>query len=186
VWSVWGIAAAAVLGLAALPVLARLRLLPENRRQQMRTIVHALRAPRALAEATLWSIVVQAGNVVLVWLIGMALGAEVPLAYYFVFVPMVSLLTLLPVSLNGMGVREGGVVLFLRHYRVDEPTALTLALLWFAVFAVVGLLGGVVYLCGAYPKPGSSSQAAHEATDGHGSLGGDSDQGRAGQLDQAA
>jgi hypothetical protein len=133
----------------------------------------------------LWSIVVQVGNVVLVWLIGVALGAEVPLAYYFVFVPMVSLLTLLPVSVNGMGVREGGVVLFLKQVGVDEPTALTLALLWFAVFAVVGLLGGVVYLCGAYPKPGSPSQASNEA-EGHGSLGRDSDQGRAGQLEQAA
>ncbi len=185
-WSVWGIAAAAGLGLAALPLLARLNLLPENRRQQMRTMVHALRAPRALAEATLWSVVVQVGNVVLVWLIGLALGAEVPLAYYFVFVPMVSLLTLLPVSVNGMGVREGGVALFLKQYQVEESTALMLAMLWFAVFAVVGLLGGVVYLCGAYAKPGSSSQGPNEATDDHGPLGRDSDQGRAGQLDQAA
>jgi uncharacterized membrane protein YbhN (UPF0104 family) len=187
VWSVWGIAAAAGLGMAALPIGARLNLLPENRRQQIQTMVDALRAPRALVEATFWSILVQVGNVVLVWLIGLALGAEVPLAYYFVFVPMVSLLTLLPVSVNGMGVREGGVVLFLTHYhQVDEPTALMLALLWFAVFAVVGLLGGVVYLCGAYPKPGSPSQASPEAIEGHGSLGRDSDQGRAGQLDQAA
>jgi glycosyltransferase 2 family protein len=67
---------------------------------------------------------------------------------------MVSLLTLLPVSVNGMGVREGGVALFLQQYQVDESKALMLALLWFAVFAVVGLMGGVVYLCGAYPKPG--------------------------------
>ena len=36
-----------------------------------------------------------------------------PAAYYWVLVPMVSLLTLLPVSINGMGVREGGMVLLL-------------------------------------------------------------------------
>jgi glycosyltransferase 2 family protein len=153
VWSVWGIAAAAAVGLASLPVLQRLDLLPQSRREQLRTMVQALRAPRALVEATLWSVLVQVLNVVLVWLIGQALGTDVPLPYYFVFVPMVSLLTLLPVSINGLGVREGGVVLFLAPLGVAPAIAAAMAFLWFAVFAAAGLVGGAVYLCGAYSKP---------------------------------
>jgi len=82
--------------------------------------------------------------------------------------------------------REGGVALCLVPLGVDQPTAVTLAFLWFAVFALVGLLGGLVYLCGAYPKPGTVSQASSEATDGHEPLGCHPDQGREGQLDQAA
>lgn len=186
VWSVWGIAAAAILGVTSLPVMVHFKLFPENRRQQMRTMVQALRAPRALIEATCWSIVVQVGNVAIVWLIGLALHLDVPLPYYFVFVPMVSLLTLLPVSVNGMGVREGGVALCLTPLGVEQSTSVTLAFLWFAVFALVGLLGGLVYLCGAYPKPGSASQASSEATEGHEPLGCHPNQGREGQLDQAA
>lgn len=185
-WSVWGIAAAAGLGLASLPVLVRLELLPAHRQQQMRTMVQALRAPRALAEATFWSILVQAGNVVVVWLIGLALHVEVPLTYYFVFVPMVTLLTLLPLSVNGMGVREGGVALFLAPFGVDQASSLTLAFLWFAVAALVGLLGGVVYLCGAYARPISASHGVTQVPEGQEPLGRHSDRGRRQQSDRAA
>ncbi len=184
-WSVWGSAAVAGLGLLALPLALRLRLLPELRRQQLATMVAALRAPRALAEATAWSAFVQIANVLLVWLIGRGLGIDVPLPYYFIFVPMVSLLTLLP-SINGMGLRENGVALFLAARGVDESLAVTLAFLWFGVFVVAGLVGGVVYLCGAYPKPAAPARGVLEAKEGHGPLGHHPDQGRTGQLDQAA
>jgi uncharacterized membrane protein YbhN (UPF0104 family) len=189
--SVWGIAAAAVTGLAGLFVLRSLRLLPKARRKQMRTMLQAMRAPRALAEATALSMVVQVGNVILVWMIGLALNADVPLGYYFVFVPMVSLLTLLPVSVNGIGVREGGVALFLTPLGIAPTIAATLAFLWFLTFGAISLLGGVVHLCGAYPQPapasaGLANSEPSEATDAHGPLGSHPDQGRAGQLDQAA
>jgi glycosyltransferase 2 family protein len=185
-WSVWGIAASAGLGLAALPALVRFRLVPQAGRQQLRTMVQALHAPRAVVEATCWSVLVQVANVVLVWMIGQGLGIAVPLSYYFVFVPMVSLLTLLPVTLNGMGVREGGVAMFLAYQGVEPAAALTLAFLWFAVFAAAGLIGGAVYLGGAYPKPVAPARGPSEVTEGHGSLGRDPDQGREGQLDRAA
>jgi uncharacterized membrane protein YbhN (UPF0104 family) len=184
-WSVWGIGIAAALGLASLPVMVRLQLLPQARRAQLQTMVQALHAPRALVEATLWSIVVQVANVLFVWLIGIALNIDVAVGYYFIFVPMVSLLTLLPLSVNGMGVREGSVALFLGLQGVDKGAAVTLAFLWFAVFGALGLLGGAVYLCGAFPKPAASARGASEANDDE-SLGRGPDQGREGQLDQAA
>jgi uncharacterized membrane protein YbhN (UPF0104 family) len=68
-------------------------------------------------------------------------------------VPMVTLLTLLPISLNGMGVREAGTILFLAPLGVARSTALSLAVLWFAVFTTASLLGGAVYLFGRFPKP---------------------------------
>jgi len=59
-----------------------------------------------------------------------------------------------------------------------------LSLLWFAVTAVVSLMGGAVYLLGHFPKPETPAQAPAEVNCG--SFGGDSDQGRAGQHRQAA
>ncbi len=108
------------------------------------------------------SLLVQAGNVLVVWLIGQAIHAPVPAAYYWVMVPMVSLLTLLPISVNGMGVREEATILFLAPLGVAAGTALTLSVLWFAVSATVSLVGGAVYLLGqvsqrAVPAGGSAS-----------------------------
>lgn len=183
-WSVWGIALGAAGGLLTLPLAVRWKLLPAQRRDQLATMVQLLREPRVCAEATLLSVVVQVANVFAVWLLGMALNADVPAGYYFVFVPMVSLLTLLPVSVNGMGVREGGTALFLAPLGVEPATAVTLAFLWFALFGAVSLLGGVVYLFGAYPRPGAAGPVSQEGS--HGPVGRHPDQGREGQLEQAA
>jgi uncharacterized membrane protein YbhN (UPF0104 family) len=187
--SVWTIGACGVLGLLSLPAVARLGRLRPTRVEQLTTVLRLLRVPRILGWTLLLSLFVQAANVIVVWLIGQALHTSIPDAFYWILVPMVSLLTLLPISVNGMGVREGATALFLAPMGVAEGTAFTLAILWFAVYAVVSLLGGAVYLFGRFPKPETPAQGpgdapAHEVTCG--SLGGDSDQGRTGQHQQAA
>src|ERR1019366_8615616 len=184
--SVWSIAGCAALGVASIPLLKNWRVVPEARRQQLQMAWGLLRAPKMLAESTIMSILVQLGGVVILWCIGASLGLEVPLAYYCGLGPMVSLLTLLPVSMNGMGVREGATVLFLKPLGVDEATALTLAFLWFAVSVAVSMLGGLVYVFGADAKVVAAPQTLHEQTNDHGSFDRDTDQGREGQSAKAA
>jgi uncharacterized membrane protein YbhN (UPF0104 family) len=178
---VWGTAGCVVLGLSLAPVFLccggefceRLRL------RQMCRSIRPLLTVRLVAWAALLSLAVQALNVVLVWMIGQAIEAPVPANYYWIVVPMVSLLTVLPLSLNGMGIREGGMILFLAPVGVGQGTALCLALLWFAAFSTASLAGGLVYLFGSFPWPSGEG-----FTDG--SIGGDSGQGRAGQRAAAA
>ena len=50
--------------------------------------------------ATLLSLVVQGAGVLLTWLVSESLGLRVPLLYFGIVVPLVSLLTLLPISLK--------------------------------------------------------------------------------------
>lgn len=122
------------------------------------------------------SLCVQSANVLLVWLVGLAIDAPVPASYYWIFVPMVTLLTLAPVSISGMGVREGGTVLFLTPF-VPQGTALSLSFLWFSVFACASLCGGAVYVFGRFPRLEVQSD---------GPVGHHSDQGRTGQFKTAA
>jgi hypothetical protein len=84
----------------------------------------------------------------------------------------VSILTLLPISVNGMGLRETGTVLLLAPLNVSSASAVALSLLLFAVYAAASLLGGVVYLLGRSPR--FSVEASGHADP----VGGDSDQGR--------
>ena len=133
---------------------------------------------RVFVLSTALSVVVQLANVLVVWLIGQGLSLSVPGNYYLIFVPTVTLLTLLPVSLNGMGVREGATALMLAPLGVDAGTAVTLAFLWFAAFVLPSLGGVFPYLLGKVPR-------FEEKTDDQ-SLGGDPDQGRAGQPRTAA
>jgi uncharacterized membrane protein YbhN (UPF0104 family) len=182
--SVWGAAGAAVLGLVLLPLVARLRVGASRRARTVLDGLAAVRSPRLLVSSTLLSAVVQAANVVLVWMVGQAIAAPVPGSYYWVLVPMVSLLTLLP-SINGVGVREQAMVLFLAPLGVGEGTALTLSFLWFAVGVAVSLAGGLVYLFGRFPAP-PADEAADPGRGTHGPVDHHPDQGRARQLKAAA
>lgn len=187
-WSVWGLCAAILGVVASLPFLAKYMKKGELRARQVKTVLATFRRPRLLVVSTALSIFVQAANVLLVWLVGIALHATIPASFYWVFVPMVSLLTLLPISVNGMGVREGGTAVLLAPLGVGHDTAVTLAFLWFAVHAATSLLGGVVYLFGRFPKPESGDGRADEPDEvpPDGSVDRHSDQGRAGQLEAAA
>lgn len=185
---VWAAGALAVVGLAFLALTAGRIAGPIGRLlgarvgrlissiDDLKTIFWSRRG--LLVSTTLLSVVVQAANVVLVWLIGHALGAPVPAAYYAVLVPVVTLLTLLPVSLNGMGVREGAMVLLLAPFGITEGTALSLAFLWFLTFTAVSLLGVGFYLFGGFPR--------FEVRGDDDPVDRGSDQGREGQLEAAA
>jgi uncharacterized membrane protein YbhN (UPF0104 family) len=187
-WSIGGMTAGALVTILLLPLLARWFRLGELRVEQIKAALALLRRPALFLETTLWSALVQAGNVLLVWLIGLALAAEIPGSFYWIMVPMVSLLTMLPISVNGMGVREQSTVLLLAPLGVGQPVALTLALLCFAAYAANSLLGGVVYLVGRFPKPGRARepQNGRSPEEPYGSLDHHPDQGRTRQPRQAA
>lgn len=175
--SVWGTVGCAAAGFALLPQLLSSSLLNARLERIGREVLRSLTFVVRPAPLVL-SIVVQAANVVLVWMVGQAIAAPIPASYYWILVPMVTLLTLLPVSLNGMGVREGAMVLFLAPLGVPEGTALSLGFLWFCVFTTTGLCGGLVYLFGRFPRL--------EVQTDHGPVSHHSDQGRTRQSQAAA
>jgi uncharacterized membrane protein YbhN (UPF0104 family) len=183
VWSIWGMTACAVLGLVALPLLAGWLRLGEGRVQQIKMAMRLLRQPRLLAGTTFLALIVQALNVVIVWLIGMALHINIPGAYYWILTPMVTLLTMLPITVAGTGIRELTTALMLAPLGVGHDLAVSLALLWFAVFAAVSLVGGVVYLVG---RSAPAAGLAEEVSIDHGSIRHHPDQGRTGQSQEAA
>jgi uncharacterized membrane protein YbhN (UPF0104 family) len=189
--SVFAIAAAGVCGAVGLAAIVRWGRLEEHRKQQLAMMWEVVRHPRDLIATTSLSLLVQIASAGIVMLVGLGLSADIPFSYYAVFVPMVSLLTLAPLSVNGMGVREWGCVWFLAPLGVSEPRALTLAFLWFAVQLAVSVLGGVVYLFGHEKGVGtlSDDEAApipFSTEARHGPVDRDSDQGRTRQLDRAA
>ncbi len=81
------------------------------------------------------------------YLIGLSLGARISIWYYFLFVPITSIVTMLPVSFAGLGVREGAYVFLFIQAGMPRETALSLSLLVYVVSIFApGLIGGVVYV----------------------------------------
>lgn len=80
------------------------------------------------------------------YLIQFAFGESVPFLTFVVVVPLVFFLMLLPIGINGFGVREGAFVWFLTRAGMDPETALALSLVSYGVAVLQGVLGGLVHL----------------------------------------
>ena len=87
-------------------------------------------------------------QVVQVALAGESLGLQASLLTYAAAVPLVCLFMMLPISVNGVGVREGSLVLLLGAVGVEPAQALALGLVWFAVTIAAGFLGGPSQIAG--------------------------------------
>ena len=70
------------------------------------------RRPAVLARAFALSVVFQFLVFVAIWATGRSLRIPVPFAWYCVFAPLVCILESLPVSINGMGLREAAYTVF--------------------------------------------------------------------------
>ena len=103
-------------------------------------------APGAVIAAIGLSFVHQFVVIAVVFLNARALALDLPLAAVAVFVPLVSLAGMVPVSVNGLGVREALYILLFGRLGVPAETAVSLALLYLAVTLLASLPGGVAYL----------------------------------------
>ena len=77
-----------------------------------------------------------------------ALGLDVSLTAALAFMPAVAIAQVLPISLGGLGVREGAFVLFLGPLGVAAAQAVALGLLVYGLNLVVSLLGAPAFAVG--------------------------------------
>lgn len=97
-----------------------------------------------LVRAMALSLVLQLNVILMHYLLGRAIGITPTFYDYFYVVPIALFVMLIPLTINGIGLREGMFVYMLAGLGVAKDDAITLSLLAFAVFLVHGVMGGVV------------------------------------------
>lgn len=103
--------------------------------------------PAVLARAYVWSLLLSVCLIGMNAGIGAALGAEISLVPYMVFVPLASIVLILPISFAGLGTRELAYVYLFGQVGVPEEIAFGLSLLvYFIGNALPGLTGGAIYI----------------------------------------
>lgn len=75
-----------------------------------------------------------------------ALGMETPWQYFFIFVPLVNIAGMAPISFGGIGIREFGYIFFLRKAGIVRHTSMALGLLSSGTVLASNLVGGLVFL----------------------------------------
>jgi len=100
----------------------------------------------ALAAAFVASTLVQVSRIYVHYLVGLALGVRISLSYYFLFVPVLAALISLPISLNGIGVREGAAVVLFQAAGLSREQSFSIPFLTYIISVLISLLGGLIFI----------------------------------------
>ena len=152
------LAALAVFGVAGLMFLDRL---PQKYRRwrlirALAQLAHDTRKLFLNARYAISGILLGAAGFALIsagaWVLGRAIGIDVTLLDCLVLVPPVMLITTIPISVAGWGVREGAMVAAFGFIGVAKDDALLWSVLVGILFIVVSLPGGLIWLAGGYKR----------------------------------
>ena len=99
-----------------------------------------------LLTTMLLSFLFQISVILVVYLMSRALGAETPFYYFSAFVPIITLMEALPISIYGIGVRDYGYVYFFSQAGMGDLQTRSLALFFMAAAVCYSLIGGLFFL----------------------------------------
>lgn len=126
-----------------LPVLSRFRPMATR-------VFHALQVYRlsygALLRAFLISFVIMVVTSFVQLAIARSMGLDIPAVYFFLFNPLIAFVLVVPVSVNGIGLKEAAFVFFFGLVGVAQPAALSISLVFHAIIVVSSLPGGALWL----------------------------------------
>jgi uncharacterized membrane protein YbhN (UPF0104 family) len=100
---------------------------------------------RILGIAFLLAILLQINVVFHFYFLSFALNFSVPLLYYFLIIPVTTVVLLLPVFINGIGAREAIYIFFLSKFQVTSPQAIAFTWITFGMVLFQGIIGGIIY-----------------------------------------
>ena len=112
---------------------------------------------------TILSLCIQFLTVLSAWCLGKAAHAPLELLQALVLIPPVMLISTLPVSIAGWGVRETALVLAFAYAGLSQTDGLIVSLLLGAIMVAIGIAGGVVWLVTTPLTPESSSAQSDQS-----------------------
>jgi glycosyltransferase 2 family protein len=97
--------------------------------------------PLALTPAIVLSLLLQASLAICQYLLARGLGLDLPLTAFLLCVPIANVFASLPVTFNGLGIRETAYLVLFGYAGIAKPDAIALGLLWFATTITGGVTG---------------------------------------------
>lgn len=107
---------------------------------------HLFRTPKLWLQVLIISALTQILRVSVHWLCGLAIGVDIPISWYFYFIPIVAVITAIPISIGGFGVREASAAYLFGLVGVLAMDSVIIQLFAYIVGLTVSLLGGLEFL----------------------------------------
>jgi hypothetical protein len=106
----------------------------------------------AMLSVLLLSVLVQLLRVIQAYCLGRALAMAEPPGLYFAFVPLITLIMQIPITIAGLGTTQYAFERLFGYAGVAAPQAVALSILFLALGTVGNLPGGLLYILGGRPR----------------------------------
>lgn len=101
----------------------------------------------ALLVSLMLSLLLQADLSLTWYFTGYAVGARISATYYFLYIPIIGLLTMIPLTIGGLGIRENSFVAFFTTAGLlGKVQATSISLLYLVINFFFALMGGIAFL----------------------------------------
>lgn len=136
------------------PILSRLERYDVGQRlNYARTsMVRLLRSPGAVIKVFYLSFVYQSASAIFLYLVLRSLNADIGLLSLVPVLTLTTVVLMLPISIQGIGVREGLYVYFLGQMGVSNATVLSGLLVPYSAWLMSGLVGGCLFALRNFSK----------------------------------
>jgi len=115
--------------------------------KDMHQEIHVFRNHKQMIALNLFiSFFIQLIMPVSVYLVALSLGIKINFLYFIIFLPIIGAITLLPIAIGGLGLREGLYVVYFAKVGVAKQLALAMSLLSFSFVVFYGAIGGLIYV----------------------------------------
>lgn len=93
-----------------------------------------------------FSLLYQTGLIYFYFMVGRTLGVRISFVDYLTYLPLVWVVSLLPISLNAIGIREAGFSFFFGELGESPSLGFLNSLIGFVITVVVSLIGGIAFV----------------------------------------
>lgn len=99
-----------------------------------------------ILQGLILSILFQSAMIVVYYLLALAINLKIPFQYFLLFMPLVWVLSLIPLSLNGLGIREGSFIYLFSLLGYSSELLSFVSMLGVVLLISQGLIGGALFL----------------------------------------
>ena len=99
-----------------------------------------------MAETLIWSLLTKLPHIFSFHFLALSLNMNLTILQCMWLFSIVSVVTLLPISFSGLGVREGTVITLLSQINIERSNSLSFSILIFMVGILTALVGGILEL----------------------------------------
>jgi len=128
-----------------------------NLGESVRAFYHALKLYSKKGKVILigigYSLLVQMTIICINFFLSRSLSMDISFISLIAYIPLITVISLIPITINGLGMRESAYVFLFSSYGIAQEEALSLSLLFFAASVVASAIGGIVFIFIRRPHP---------------------------------